>query len=176
MTNYFIIPGLGNSGDDHWQTHFERSASTFIRIQQRDWDTPSCTEWIEEIERALKGFDLSTVVLIGHSLGCATIANWANRFGHQIKGALLVAPSDVEAPKYDFKTAGFEKMPLNALPFKTIVVNSSNDEWVSVERAKYFADAWKSEWIDIGNGGHINTASGFGEWPEGLEILKSLDV
>ena len=28
MTNYFIIPGLGNSGPDHWQTYFEKQGST----------------------------------------------------------------------------------------------------------------------------------------------------
>ncbi|MFM2326283.1 MAG: hypothetical protein RIR31_485, partial [Bacteroidota bacterium] len=25
MTNYFIVPGLGNSGAEHWQTFFENS-------------------------------------------------------------------------------------------------------------------------------------------------------
>ena len=56
--------------------------------------------------------------------------------------------------------------------FKSIVVTSSNDEWVTLERAEFFAENWGSEFINIGNAGHINAASGFGEWPKGLEILK----
>ncbi|WP_291125277.1 alpha/beta hydrolase [Flavobacterium sp. UBA6031] len=34
MTNYLIIPGLGNSGPEHWQTYFEKSGDNFFRIHQ----------------------------------------------------------------------------------------------------------------------------------------------
>lgn len=36
MTNYFIIPGLGNSGDEHWQTFFEQTGNNFQRIVQQE--------------------------------------------------------------------------------------------------------------------------------------------
>jgi predicted alpha/beta hydrolase family esterase len=91
-----------------------------------------------------------------------------------IKGALLVAPSDIEAPAYTFKAEGFAPIPLERLPFPTIVVASSNDVWVSLERARFFADAWGSEFLNIGEAGHINAASGHGEWREGMDILKRL--
>lgn len=174
MTNYFIIPGLGNSGPDHWQTHFENSGSNFCRINQKEWDAPAAKDWIEKIESTLSKYDLSTVVLIGHSLGCTVIANWAKEYKKVIKGALLVAPSDLEASRYNFPTVGFDRVPLGKINFKTIVVASSNDEWVSLERAQFFAAQWDSEFINIGKAGHINAVSGFGEWPEGLEILKRL--
>lgn len=174
MTNYFIIPGLGNSGPDHWQTHFENSGKNFIRIEQKDWETPASNDWITSIEEALSGYDLSTVVLIGHSLGCTAIANWAKHYQKKIKGALLVAPSDLEAPKYTFDTVGFDHVPLDKIDFKTIVVASTNDEWVSIERVAFFADKWGSAFINIGNAGHINADAGFGAWPKGLGILKTL--
>ncbi len=174
MNHYFIVPGLGNSGPDHWQTHFEKSGDHFIRINQLDWDKPDNREWIETIDRALFGYDLADVILIGHSLACAAIANWAKEYRKKIKGALLVAPSDLEAPRYTFDTVGFDHVPLAKINFKSIVVASSNDEWVTLERAGFFAENWGSEFINIGNAGHINAASGFGEWPTGLEILKTL--
>jgi uncharacterized protein len=174
MTNYFIVPGLGNSGDEHWQTYFENSGDNFKRINQTNWDSPSCSDWIETIDLALFKMDLTTVVLIGHSLGCSTIAHWANRYKKEIKGAFLVAPSDLEAPQYVFPTTGFVPIPLDKLPFKSIVVASSNDIWVSLERATEFANAWGSELINIGDAGHINASSGFGQWHEGLEFLKKL--
>jgi len=174
MTNYFNIPGLGNSGPDHWQTHFENSGNNFCRINQEEWDAPASKDWIEKIESTLSEYDLSTVILIGHSLGCTAIANWAKKYKKVIKGALLVAPSDLEAPRYNFPTVGFDRVPLDKINFKTIVVASSNDEWVSLERAQFFAAHWASEFINIGEAGHINAVSGFGEWPEGLEILKRL--
>jgi predicted alpha/beta hydrolase family esterase len=174
MTNNFIVPGLGNSGPEHWQTYFEKSGSNFQRINQQEWDAPVCSDWIETIDKAISGFDLSTVVLIGHSLGCCTIAHWAARYNRKIKGALLVAPSDIENPVYTFPAIGFSPMPFNKIEFKTTVVASEDDQWVSLNRAKYFADNWGSDFINIGRAGHINVASGFTQWQKGLDILKTL--
>jgi uncharacterized protein len=175
MTNYFIVPGLGNSGPEHWQTYFETKGDNFIRINQQEWDAPNCADWIETIDTALANVDLNTVVLIGHSLACTSIAHWAKRYGKKIKGALLVAPSDVDVPGYNFPTTGFSPIPSDKILFKTIVVASTNDEWVTLERAQYFANNWGSEFINIGDAGHINTAAGFGKWDEGLTLLAKFD-
>jgi len=174
MTHYFIIPGLGNSGEEHWQTFFEQSGKNFQRIVQQEWDAPDCNDWVNTIDKAIENYDPAAVVLIGHSLGCVTIAHWAKRSNKKIKGALLVAPSDIEAPVYSFPATGFTPIPVDKINFKTIVVASENDEWVSLERAKLFAANWGSEFISIGNAGHINAASGYGQWQQGLEILKML--
>jgi uncharacterized protein len=171
MIHYFIVPGLGNSGSDHWQTYFEQSTGNFQRIQQTDWDAPDCNDWIENIQKGIESYDASSVVLIGHSLGCTAIARWAMQYGNIIKGALLVGPSDIEAPVYTFPSSGFHPMPLHAIPFPTLVVASADDPWVSLQRAQYFADCWGSSLINIGNAGHINAASGYGPWKEGLDIL-----
>ena len=174
MTTYLIVPGLGNSGKDHWQTYFENSGSNFYRIEQQEWEKPSCEDWIETIDKKVSEFDLSSIVLIGHSLGCLTIAHWASKYKKQIKGALLVAPSDLEAPQYTFPATDFAPIPLEKINFPTIVVTSADDVWVSLERAAFFAESWGSELINIGNAGHINASSGHTRWDEGLEILKTL--
>ena len=171
----FIVLGLGNSGPDHWQTYFERQRPDFTRILQREWDAPDRAEWVATLEQALAGMDLSQVVLVAHSLGCVTVAHWAGQYGHRIKGALLVAPSDVETAHYAaFPTTGFGPMPLARLPFPSKVVFSQNDEWATPARARQFAEAWGSELIDLGNAGHINAASGYGAWPAGLALLAEL--
>lgn len=175
MTNYLIIPGLGNSGPEHWQTYFEQVGENFIRISQDEWNAPSCRDWVTNIDKSISSYDLSKVILIGHSLGCTTIAHWAKESGKVIKGALLVAPSDIENPVYTFPAVGFSPIPTNIINFPTIVVASTNDPWVSLERATFFADRWGSKLISIGNAGHINTEAGFGKWKQGLEILYTLD-
>lgn len=175
MTQYFIVPGLGNSGPDHWQTYFEQTLSNCNRIEQNEWDAPDCNDWINTIDAALSGCDLSAVVLIGHSLGCTAIAHWFTRFGKTIKGAFLVGPSDIESPVYTFPATGFTPIPLNKFSFKTVVVASDNDEWVSLERAAFFAEQWGGELIGIGNAGHINAASGFGKWDQGLNLLERFE-
>ena len=175
MNNYFNVPGLGNSGLEHWQTFFEKSGGNFKRINQKEWDAPNCNDWITSIDNEILDYNLSTVILIGHSLGCSAIAHWAKKFNKKIKGALLVAPSDVENPVYTFPASGFSPIPLTKINFKTVVVVSTNDPWVSIERAKFFADNWGSELVNIGAAGHINAASGHWQWKEGFEILKRLD-
>jgi uncharacterized protein len=174
MTHYLIIPGLGNSGPAHWQTWFEQQLPNCKRIEQKEWDAPDLSDWLKAIDEAVAAYDPSSIVLIGHSLGCSTIAHWAKHAGKQIKGAMLVAPSDIEAPVYTFPATGFTPIPLEKIPFKTIVVASNNDVWVSAERARYFADHWGSEFINIGDAGHINADAGFGPWEEGMSILKKL--
>ncbi|TDN36601.1 serine hydrolase family protein [Hymenobacter sp. UV11] len=172
-TRFFIVPGLGSSGPAHWQTYFERENPAFTRIQQREWDAPDKDEWVATLEQALAGEDLTQVVLIAHSLGCATVAHWAATYGHRIKGALLVAPSDVDTARFAaFPTTGFGPMPLQRLPFPSIVVASTTDEWASLARTRQFAEAWGSELVNIGPAGHINAASGFGDWPAGLALLE----
>ncbi|HEY9049048.1 MAG TPA: alpha/beta hydrolase [Ohtaekwangia sp.] len=169
-----ILPGLGNSGDGHWQTLWEQQYD-FIRVNQKDWDTPVCEDWIETIDKKIASLNTTDVLLVGHSLACCTIAFWAKRYNRVIKGALLVAPSDTEAETYPPGTSGFTPMPLNKLPFRSITVASTNDYYVTSERAQHFANTWGSELVYIGPAGHINVAAGFGHWPEGIELLKQLD-
>ena len=174
MTNYLIIPGLGNSGPNHWQTYFEKSGNNFTRVQQSNWEAPVCEEWIARIDEEVRLFETSNIVLIGHSLGCSSIVHWARTYQRRIKGALLVAPSDPEADIYTFPAKGFAPVPLERLSFPSIVVSSNNDVWVTPERARFFALHWGSEYVDLGPAGHINADSGHYQWEEGLEILKKL--
>jgi predicted alpha/beta hydrolase family esterase len=164
---------LGGSGPDHWQSYFERQNPDFTRIEQREWDAPAKAEWVTTIEQGLASEDLSNVILIAHSLGCATVAHWAATYGHRIKGALLVAPADVETPHFaSLSATGFGPMPLQRLPFPSKVVTSTTDQWVTEARARQFAEAWGSELVVIGDAGHINMASGYGAWPAGLALLQ----
>jgi len=170
------IPGVTNSSPQHWQSLWEKQfPERFRRIGQKEWNTPVCADWIEKIEEDVQKTNPEKVILVAHSLGCTAVAHWARKFGTKIKGAFLVAPSDCEAATYNFDTKGFAPIPLEKLSFKSLVAASSNDEYVSLERAGQFADAWGSSFINVGAKGHINFGAGFGEWNEGLEILKKLD-
>jgi uncharacterized protein len=65
-------------------------------------------------------------------------------------------------------------MPLFTLPFPSVVVASSNDEYVTMERATFFAANWGSELVAGGALGHINSSSNIGNWPQGYSILQKL--
>ena len=174
MTNYFIVPGLGGSGANHWQTLFEKSEENFQRIQQRNWDNPDIYEWAENIEKVISSYDPQTVILVGHSLGCLTIALWSIRYNKKIRGAFLVAPPDISLFREKVDNSILDKISTSEINFMTTLVASTNDPWATIERAESYAINWGSKFINIGAAGHINNLSGHGEWKQGLDILYSM--
>lgn len=168
-----ILPGLYNSGPEHWQSHWERAHPEFRRVEQDDWETPRFADWTARLEDAVREAGPDTV-LVAHSLACTLVARWAETTKQRVRGALLVAPSDTEAPSYPEGTEGFKPMPRKRLPFPSIVVASSDDPYVTPERAEEFARAWGSELVNIGPAGHVNSASSLGDWPVGFALLQRL--
>lgn len=169
----FILPGLGNSGPDHWQTLWQEKFG-FKRIDQNEWETPDRTEWVERVQQIVSDYDPSNIILVGHSLACCTIAYWSQKYRVPIRGALLVAPSDTESEVYPRGTHGFKPMPLERLGFNSIVVSSTDDIYVTPARAKKFSEAWGSRLVLLENHGHINVSAGFGPWEEGIALLQEL--
>lgn len=165
--NILIVPGLGNSGDAHWQTRWQQKLSTARRVEQPDWDAPAREHWTRNLAEAVNGSD-RPAILIGHSLGVATVVQAVPQFRQRVAGAFLVAPPDLENPDLDPPAIlGFGPYPRAPLPFPSILVASRNDPYCSYEVAEDIAGAWGSLFVDAGESGHLNTASGHGPWPEG---------
>ena len=168
-----LLPGLYDSGPEHWQSYWEREHPGYRRVEQRDWEAPDRREWVETLHRAITA-DSTPAVLVAHSLGCCLVAHWAAAHAGPVQGALLVAPSDVEAPGFPAGPTGFAPMPTVRLPFPSIVAASTDDEYITVPRAEHFAAAWGSRLEVVGPLGHLNSASGLGSWPEGFAFLREL--
>ncbi|MBS0285367.1 MAG: alpha/beta hydrolase [Proteobacteria bacterium] len=168
------VPGLHGSGPSHWQTLWERSRPDTARIDLGMWDTPHRNAWVTKIDQAIAAAR-APVILVGHSLGCIAIAWWATLspqpYGWPVAGALLVAPADVDRGEAPAEIAGFSPTPRTPLPFPSLVASSSNDPWITIERAHSMAVDWGSHFVDLGACGHVNAASGLGWWPEGRELL-----
>jgi predicted alpha/beta hydrolase family esterase len=176
MRPVLIVPGLFNSPPGHWQSHWEAALPGASRVEQDNWDQPTLGEWTAGLVEALRR--QPDALLVGHSLGCALIAHVAQiRGARGIAGALLVAPAEVhrDGPVGGL-LEGFDPIPLSRLPFPSTVVSSRTDPFVSFSRAARFAEAWGSKFVDLGDAGHINVESGYGAWPEGLELLRDLEV
>jgi predicted alpha/beta hydrolase family esterase len=166
-----IVPGLYNSGPGHWQSEWERRNPGFQRVEQQNWDTPDRRIWLTTLDRDIRA-ESDNVILVGHSLGSIAIAFWAAEYGRKIAGALLVAPSDAEAQSFPPCTTGFTPIPRSVIPFPTTVIASTKDPYMDFARTEFFARAWGSELVSLGERGHISTADGFGPWPEGLQYLN----
>jgi len=172
-----ILPGLYNSGPDHWQTRWERMDPECTRVVQKEWIRPRCADWVETLDQAIRRPERD-VVLVGHSSACALVAHWTaiaeSESLARVRGALLVAPSDPEGPNYPLGPSDFAPMPRRRLPFPSTLVASANDQYVDLEQARAYAEAWGSAFVEIGDAGHINGASNLGAWPAGYELLKAL--
>lgn len=173
---FLVLPGIYDSGPEHWQTRWERSDPRFRRVNQDDWDHPRSAAWVPNIVEAVEAAD-EPVVLVAHSLGChaAAYASREPSVRERVRGAFLVAPCDVDDPRNDhMDLGGFRPPVLDSLPFPSVVVASTDDPTCDPSHARALASAWGSELVVVGALGHINSESGLGDWPEGRALLEGL--
>lgn len=173
-SNVLILPGWQNSGPDHWQSRWE-VAHGYQRVEQHDWMRPLRGDWMARLEEVLLGCD-EPAVLVAHSLGCIHIAAWAahSQNTQRVRGALLVAPPDVERSNMRQTLPGWAPVPLQALPFQAVLIASSDDPFCALARAREFATAWGADVIEAGKRGHLNAKSGLGDWLPAHEQLVRL--
>lgn len=172
-----IVPGWSSSGPDHWQSRWEHALKTARRVEQDNWIAPDREAWVGRIIETVVQSS-RPVVLVAHSLGVAAVAHMAQRIPKGfLSGAFLVAPADVdnadawpatEGLHLNPGASGFAPLPLDPLPFPSVMIASSNDPYCGLDRARALAEAWGSTLVEAGDAGHINGASGHGPWPEGV--------
>ncbi|WP_028239841.1 alpha/beta hydrolase [Stutzerimonas azotifigens] len=175
---YLIVPGWQGSPDEHWQSHWQRSLPNAARVEQRDWLAPRRADWVAELERSLAASPQPTI-LVAHSLGCVTVAHWAAQASpgmlRRVRGALLVAPADVERANCPEALRNFAPIPMRPLPFASLLVGSDNDSAASAARAIALGRAWGSrETAILAGAGHINVKSGHRRWDQGFAYLYRL--
>jgi predicted alpha/beta hydrolase family esterase len=165
---YLIVPGWQGSPEDHWQTHWQNSLPNSARGAGRLAD-PAPRDWVAALAEAIAA-DSTPVILIAHSLGCITVAHWAATaplaFLRQVRGALLVAPADVERPACS-PACNFAPIPTDLLPFPSQVVSSDNDSAVSA-LGPWSWHVTGAEAGILSGAGHINVKSGHQRWEQGF--------
>lgn len=172
-----LVPGLNDSGPEHWQTRWEAELPDAQRVQLGQWDDPVRNLWVNRLNLAVHKAG-RPVILVAHSLGCHAVAWWAE-FEQTIRsfpvvGALLVAPPDVEGPAADLRLRRFGPVIQGRLPFQSLLVASEDDPYASLGQAKRMARKWGSQLINAGPLGHINADSAIGSWPYGKFLLRQL--
>ena len=85
-----------------------------------------------------------------------------------------MAPGDVEREALRPVLPSWSPVALQRLPFASVLVGSRNDPYCSAARARQFANAWGSRWVDAGERGHLNGDSALGDWTEGYGYVLSL--
>ncbi|GAB2476429.1 alpha/beta hydrolase [Xylanimonas ulmi] len=177
------VPGIGGSGPDHWQTHWDAELPA-TRIAPASWDRPDPRDWSAAISRAVAAPGAGSappgaapgpdrVVLIAHSLGALAASAWlVERGPGPVVGAMLVAVPDPDGPAFPEAARGFtaRRAPL---PVPTLVVVSDDDPYAGPAWARGLALDWGAAVADVGPLGHVNATSGVGAWDQGRALLRS---
>ena len=170
-----VLPGWQGSGPDHWQSRWERLHG-YQRVEQHDWSRPLRGDWTARLEDCVLDAG-GPVVLVAHSLGCILAAWWAAHSANadRVRGALLVAPGDVEQPAVRAQLPGWAPIAVQQpLPFPAVLVASHDDPFCTLSRAHTLALAWGAQLVHAGARGHLNAESCLGDWPEGHALLAPL--
>jgi uncharacterized protein len=179
-----IVPGLRDHVAQHWQTLLEaqlraagRAVAAVPPLGRDDLDWAAKVAAIERTAQAVEG----SIVIVAHSGGCVMLAHWAQRTQRPVHAALLAVPPDFETPMpagyptlEALRASGWLPVPRTRLPFPSIVGASRNDPLAGYDRVSELARDWGSRLVDLGEVGHLNPASGFGEWPQALAFIDEL--
>jgi uncharacterized protein len=192
-----LLPGWLDSDAAHWQSRWQHLHG-YERVVQDDWLWPKRGDWMVRLEDTLLDHGTSVArdqtiptghdptspampaapptVLVAHSLGTHLVAAWAahSKHTHRVAGALLVAPPDVE--RGDMPPNFYSWCPIvrQRLPFPAVALVSSDDPYGTLHAATGMAKDWGATLQNIGPCGHINGASGLGDWDAGHQWLLKL--
>jgi predicted alpha/beta hydrolase family esterase len=169
-----LLPGWLDSALEHWQSRWQRLHG-WRRVEQSDWLWPKRGDWMARLEEVLLESE-TPAVLVAHSLGCHLVAAWAAHSQHtaRVRGALLVAPPDIERDDMPPNLHPWRPILRRPLPFAAIAVTSDDDLYSTPERSAQLAGEWRARQVGIGAAGHINGESGLGDWPAGATLVHAL--
>ena len=114
------------------------------------------------------------IMVVAHSGGCIMVAHWARQThqaprsrraaGHaaRLRAADAGGLSDAS---HALQPAAGCRCRASRCRFRSIVAASRNDPLGRFERVAELARDWGSELVDLGEVGHLNPASGYGDWP-----------
>ena len=175
-----IVPGLRAHVPQHWQTLLASRLPRVRTVEPMGREDLDCARRVAAIEReanAIKG----PLLLVAHSGGVLMVVHWARQTQRVVHGALLATPPDFERAmpaEYptieELRAGGWLPVPRDRLPFSSIVAASRNDPLGRFARVAELARDWGGKLVDLGRVGHLNPASGYGDWVGADSLIAEL--
>ncbi len=167
--NVLLLHGWGGSDFPHWQSHLaaeiakEYGAVNFLKLP--NFDFPVLEEWIQAATKAL--YECHVDIVVCHSLGNTLWFHLCNRalIQRNVHALFLVAPPRLDCEIEELQTFFPVEVPTNLYSEKTKLIVSDNDPYLSLEEANMLQKKLQVEMKTLHDAGHINTQSGYGNWP-----------
>lgn len=173
-----VVPGWQGSGPGHWQTWLEARLSDAGRETSRpafvDLDHPDVGDWLVALRATLDGMPPDGYDVVAHSVGAVLWLHHVADPGASPRAArvALVAPP---SPRTAIEQiASFFPPPLDIDTVRrgadgTVLVAGDDDPYLPEGIAAAYGLPLKMATTVLDGGGHLNTDSGYGEWPAMLD-------
>ncbi len=170
-----LLHGWGGSDSPHWQSwlasEIAKDYGTVSFLKFSNFDFPNKNIWKEELLEVLADFKPDIVVC--HSLATTLWFHICNEENiTDIEKLLLVAPPSLKCEVQEIKGFFPVDIPKNLHAKDILLVSSTNDPYMTLKEAKCLQDSLGVEMEIVENAGHINTDSGYGQWPWILQKIK----
>jgi len=168
-----ILPGLGGSGPEHWQSWLAGRLADGHQVRFPDLpnlDAPVLADWLTALGATLDGLPDGGYDVVCHSLaGLLWLHHAARRpAGPRPARVLLVAPPSPRTAIPELRT--FVPPPLDADAVRraaggTVLVCADNDPYCPEGAALAYGRPLKLPVTVLPGQAHLNTEAGYGPWP-----------
>lgn len=187
MKRVFIIHGWTGKPNQHWTSwlaaHLESKGFSVFQPEMPESDHPRMEAWVSHLKEEVGISDQETY-FVGHSIGCATILRYLEKYNEKIGGAVLVAPwitlnpESFAAPEDkevvdEWTEGGFNWAKLKTLCPHFISLLSKDDPDVPFEENKPVFENL-GVLIVAENKGHFTEGEGVTDLPQALEAILKL--
>lgn len=174
MATFLFLHGWQGSEPGHWQRlsaeELERRGHTVRFPDFPDPDVPRFEPWLSLLQEELRAVDRAETTVLAHSLGCWLWLEHARHADSAVERALLVAPPSREVCA---SIAELREIPYPPLDADSAARAAATTELVHADDDPYWPDgdagslgaALHIPFHQIDGGGHLNVASGYGDWP-----------
>jgi predicted alpha/beta hydrolase family esterase len=174
VATFLFLHGWQGSGPGHWQRlaadELARRGHAVRFPDFPDPDFPSFDAWLDLLEQELAAVGPHETAVLAHSLGCYLWLHHAVRATVRVARVLLVAPP---APDRCAEIPELRGLPYPALDpgavgraaAATELVYAEDDPYWPNGSAAAFGEALRIPAYRLAGGGHVNVASGYGDWP-----------
>ncbi len=171
-----LVHGWGGSDFPHWQSWLaselvkEYGCVNFLHFS--NFDAPKLDVWKSELQEALE--DFKPDIVICHSLGNTLWFHLANTTTlRTLEKLYLIAPPSMECKVQEIQEFFPCQTPKTLFAKEVLLVGSTNDPYMSLSELYELQKNLNIELKVLEKAGHINSESGFGEWPWILQEVKS---
>ena len=183
LATIVIVPGLRDHVPEHWQTLLGAKLATtrqVVTVPPLSDDGLNCDARVEAIQKTVRTIE-GPIIFVAHSGGVIMLLHWAQKYHGAVQAALLATPPDFETPlpagyptRETLQANGWLPVPRTRLPFASLVAASTNDPLASLSSVESMAADWGSILVNLGDVGHLNPASGYGEWLRAEQLLQQI--